>query len=1268
MLLAIALLGLQPLPALAWDTDNCSSGGRTADGACTVVSNGVEGSGVYGPVGRDTEFEVGETIGAWTSVNAPPGGASRWRFDYEYRQSVGLPWNYSYDSNTTSMTVTGGINYWSVWDDKFTTHPGGHYRVRVYYDPAGGSSTFEAVANGTVEFDICNSNYQQACEGGDLWWYDACGDRQGMALNCTTGETCIESGGIGDCVCDSHASSQCSSGHPYWYDSCDDREERRDTCSGGEICRESGDSASCVCDDDDELRCASGDIYWYDSCGNQGTRHTNCVGDEVCDASGGTPSCETTCTSQDEKRCDGGDAYWYDSCGNREDRFDRCTAGEVCSGGACICEDEDSTTCFGGDVYWVDSCGFRGSRAEECTGGRVCDDGAGDPACVCEADDSTRCWDGDVYSYDSCDSRGDLVDTCDVGETCAEGGSSASCGCVPESDTTCAEGDIYWVDSCGTRGGVNTRCEGGQACSSATGSPTCACAPNDHRACHDGDVYWFDSCGAATRVADTCGEGGCDAAECVDDDPGAGGPGLPERPFDPTCIISDEVFQDLATMGRAEIQSFLDAQPGSLGDTLLWQSFDFAYPDNASMYGWRANDGSLLRENSPADVIWFSSRDEEAPPNRINPQVLLVMLQKEQSLIERADRATQYVLDWAMGYGVPDAGGRDAAYRGFAPQTLNAAYQLTQFMSADPSVLDSGVPVDGGRVYPQNLATYALYRYTPHRNGNENFYTLFWRYFGDPGTCDGSPDDGPDRPTVSGLPGRAVVASDGALEISGLVEAGTGDRLSRVTLAVTGPGIDGSDTSMTRATDSTRFNLGAFEFRPVALGVSAGTFTVGVWAETDAFTASLLGQFQVTVTPHGDDGVAFLLFPLPNKTPDDILINSVFDHDMSTAYAANGRTVAFTGEEGRRTCGTDPGWSSGYSMWSDGECRAGTAFELRGQNRWAGTVDDDYLYYDDHPGYDFRSSSDDDVLAPAAGVVRRYSYTWGGKSCPVLEINHENGYRTAFLHLKAIHVENGARVDALQHVGDVGTVCTGGAHLHFEVRHEDDSTQGYHRVDPFGWLGDGSDPYTIAPNGPYLWLDVARAIGGEGDGGASCLAACSEGEVCAEGSCRPACATEEDCGAGDACVGGTCTSVCYPIAIDDCDPGVPFNRGDGDTWDGPIEAPEPEEGGSPGSDEAPDEAGGSDAGSDLDVGDDGSTGLDAADGTSTGDSDQAQSDAAETSADLDAGCSGCSAARGEAPRDWFHWMVFALLLVPAGRRNRRHLTTRSAADGGTGHG
>lgn len=142
----------------------------------------------------------------------------------------------------------------------------------------------------------------------------------------------------------------------------------------------------------------------------------------------------------------------------------------------------------------------------------------------------------------------------------------------------------------------------------------------------------------------------------------------------------------------------------------------------------------------------------------INPQVLLVMLQKEQSLItDTWPIGRQYSI--AMGYGCPDTAPCDSEYFGFFNQVYQAAKGYKRYQ-ANPGNYNyrSGrnnyirynpnAGCGGSNVYIQNQATANLYIYTPYQPnaaalgslygtgdgcsayGNRNFWRMFNDWFG----------------------------------------------------------------------------------------------------------------------------------------------------------------------------------------------------------------------------------------------------------------------------------------------------------------------------------------------------------------------------------------------------------------------------------------------------------------------------------------------------------------------------------------------------------
>jgi hypothetical protein len=233
--------------------------------------------------------------------------------------------------------------------------------------------------------------------------------------------------------------------------------------------------------------------------------------------------------------------------------------------------------------------------------------------------------------------------------------------------------------------------------------------------------------------------------------------------FNPNQLISDANFGDTQTFGGAGgIQKFLvskgsvlaSADPAFLQKlkeptiTTLKQALEDPEPN-------------LPRLRTAAELIW-----DAAKQSNINPQVLLVTLNKEQGLITSKtdinDPTLQKALDHALGFACPDSGGCGNLFPGFYYQLfgnldsssnryLGAAKSLSKSFTASggrgPSIngsvshvgdtitLDNTLGGYDGLTPQQavtllNNATAALYRYTPHVfNGNYNFWKFFTAWF-----------------------------------------------------------------------------------------------------------------------------------------------------------------------------------------------------------------------------------------------------------------------------------------------------------------------------------------------------------------------------------------------------------------------------------------------------------------------------------------------------------------------------------------------------------
>jgi hypothetical protein len=185
--------------------------------------------------------------------------------------------------------------------------------------------------------------------------------------------------------------------------------------------------------------------------------------------------------------------------------------------------------------------------------------------------------------------------------------------------------------------------------------------------------------------------------------------------FDPNFIITDDDIFNASAFPFDRLVKFLRSK-GTLADVRLTDI-----------------DGV---EKTAVDIIWRVSQSY-----KINPKYLIVLLQKEQSLVEDPD-PSHGQFDWATGYGVCDSCAKGdpsiQEFRGFASQLEWAAKQhrekyLMQLLSRGLTIGGQGlgktVTIDGVKVTPVNHATAMLYSYTPHIRGNLNLWRIWHRWF-----------------------------------------------------------------------------------------------------------------------------------------------------------------------------------------------------------------------------------------------------------------------------------------------------------------------------------------------------------------------------------------------------------------------------------------------------------------------------------------------------------------------------------------------------------
>lgn len=229
--------------------------------------------------------------------------------------------------------------------------------------------------------------------------------------------------------------------------------------------------------------------------------------------------------------------------------------------------------------------------------------------------------------------------------------------------------------------------------------------------------------------------------------------------FDPGLIISDSVFYDFGTMTANEIQRFLESKvpvcKANDGGPTCLRDYVMDTPEKAGEDGKCS--AMPAKTNQKASQIIY----DVARACGINPRVLIVLLQKEQGLIQ-ATNPTAYMYRAATGFGCPDS---DPAicgkvHTGLFNQLYKGAGQLQWYGDPRGSYTYLKVGRTANILYSPNsscgkkpvmiksIATTALYYYTPYtpndaalKNlygtgdscsayGNRNFWRFYTDWFG----------------------------------------------------------------------------------------------------------------------------------------------------------------------------------------------------------------------------------------------------------------------------------------------------------------------------------------------------------------------------------------------------------------------------------------------------------------------------------------------------------------------------------------------------------
>lgn len=225
----------------------------------------------------------------------------------------------------------------------------------------------------------------------------------------------------------------------------------------------------------------------------------------------------------------------------------------------------------------------------------------------------------------------------------------------------------------------------------------------------------------------------------------------------PGRIIDDSIFTNKKSMSLDQIQSFLNSKVPICDNWGTNGSTPTSRRDFMTSYGYALPLTCLkdYTENglSAAQIIYNASQTYS-----INPQVLIVLLQKEQGLVTD-DWPAENQYRSATGYGCPDTAPCDTQYYGLTNQITWSAKMFRAIMDVSPTwytpyltgnnfiQYNPNSSCGGSVVNIQNRATQALYNYTPYQPnqstldagwgsvscgayGNRNFFLYFTQWFG----------------------------------------------------------------------------------------------------------------------------------------------------------------------------------------------------------------------------------------------------------------------------------------------------------------------------------------------------------------------------------------------------------------------------------------------------------------------------------------------------------------------------------------------------------
>jgi murein DD-endopeptidase MepM/ murein hydrolase activator NlpD len=204
----------------------------------------------------------------------------------------------------------------------------------------------------------------------------------------------------------------------------------------------------------------------------------------------------------------------------------------------------------------------------------------------------------------------------------------------------------------------------------------------------------------------------------------------------------------------------------------------------------------------------------------------------------------------------------------------------------------------------------------------------------------------------------------------------------------------------------------------------------------------------------------FLYPPYPGSASQE----SIFDHSTPN-YTTDNRVLAYTGDVANKNCPSPA--PAGTPPPQAGVCNAGSG------GYWSYSLGD-WMYYDGHDGVDYGISYRPVYAAADADQVV-YAGWWDPQNHKInlgiyVRLHHANGYNTYYGHMSSVSVQacSSPGCTFLPHgemLGISGTTGnSSGPHLHLLVRNPANKS-----VDPYGWKGSGSSPWT-ANQKESLWV------------------------------------------------------------------------------------------------------------------------------------------------------------------------------------------------------